>query len=637
MTILLYTASFFLVALASHAIGKFLARFRLPYITGYLFAGMLAGPFVLGLLPSGVSDDLRFIDELSLGIIAFVAGSELYLKELRPRMRAIVSNTLGIFLATFAITGTTLFFLTPLIPFTAGLGVTARIAVALLGGTILLALSPASTIAVIKEVNARGPFTRTLLSVTVMMDVVGIVLFAIVVAVASALITGIGFDGTFVLLLVIDLGAAVVAGFLTGKLLEMGLGLKAPGWIKIAYILAVGFLVFLGAFELVEYSHDNLPFEIHIEPILVAMIGGFFVTNFTSYREEFEDLLHDVGPLVYVAFFTLTGVSLKLDVLTATIGIALLLFAIRAAGIFIGSNIGGLLAGEPKKFRGRYWMGLITQAGIALGLAREVAVEFPTLGDSFATLIISVVVLNEIAGPLFLKGALRAVDEAHEPGERTEDIRDALILGAEEQSIALARYLMTTGWRVVVADPIESHVIHFDTSDVEVQHIPSVDEIGLSMLLNDDTDAVIAMLPDDDDNLRVCRLACIDCGVDRLVVRLNDINRAPEFRELGALFVDPASAMVNLLGQAVRAPQTAALLLNTNLEQEVVQITITNPDIRGTLLRDLRLPPDVLALDITRDGQSILPNGYTPLRLDDEITLIGGPGSIKEVVIRLGY
>ena len=52
-----------------------------------------------------------------------------------------------------------------------------------------------------------------------------------------------------------------------------------------------------------------------MEPLLIALIAGFFVTNFTAQREQFDELLHAIGPLVYVAFFTITGLSLKLDVL----------------------------------------------------------------------------------------------------------------------------------------------------------------------------------------------------------------------------------------------------------------------------------------------------------------------------------
>ncbi|NDJ54178.1 MAG: potassium transporter TrkA [Chloroflexi bacterium] len=638
MTVVVFAAAFFLIAIAAGQIGKFLSRFQLPYITGYLLAGVIAGPFVLGLLPEGASDQLRFIDEVSLGIIAFVAGSELYLKELESRLRAVLSNTLGIVLITFTIASVALFFLTELIPFTAGMDVTNRIAVAILGGTILLALSPASTIAVMREVNARGPFTRTVLSVTVMMDVFGIILFAIAVAIASALLTGLGFDLSFIGLLALDLGAAAAVGLIAGKLLELGLSLKVPRLAKIIFILTIGFLIFLVAVQLVEISHALFPFEIHIEPILVAMIAGFFVTNFTSQRQHFDELLHEIGPFVYIAFFTLTGVSLKLDVLTSTILVALALFVIRVVGIFLGSNLGGLLAGEPAKFRSRFWMGFITQAGIALGLAREVAVEFPTLGDAFATLVISVVVLNEIVGPLFLKAALRQIGEAYEPDKgQGDEKRDAVILGIEEQSLALGRYLADHGWEITLADVDQNQVETAANGGLECCYITHIDHASFKDLVSVDTDALVAMLSDDDLNLKASQIAKREFGVDRIVVRLNDLSRAAEFRELGATFVDPTSAMVNLLGQAVRAPQSAALLLHTDPTNELVQITITNPEISGTLVRDLRLPVDVLLLAVNRDGQSIVPNGYTPLRLKDEVTLLGSPERLHEATLQLGY
>ncbi len=154
----------------------------------------------------------------------------------------------------------------------------------------------------------------------------------------------------------------------------------------------------VNVYWLIEYSHDNLPVEIHIEPLLIAMIAGFLVTNFTAQREHFDEILHDVGPIVYVAFFTLTGISLKLDILLTTLPIAVVLFLVRVFAIFVGAYLGGRFAKESSSYRKYAWLGLITQAGIALGLAREAAVEFPLLGDSFATMIIAVVVLNEIFG-----------------------------------------------------------------------------------------------------------------------------------------------------------------------------------------------------------------------------------------------
>ena len=168
-SVIIFTISFFLVAIASKQIGSFFSRYGLPYITGYLLAGTLAGPFILGLMPTESTTELRYIDELSLAVIAFVAGSELYLKELQSRMRPILLNTAGIVVAALILLGIAVFVLQSFIPFTAGLPITSKLAVAVLGATILLALSPASTIAVIQEVRARGPFSKTVLSITVVM------------------------------------------------------------------------------------------------------------------------------------------------------------------------------------------------------------------------------------------------------------------------------------------------------------------------------------------------------------------------------------------------------------------------------------------------------------------------------------
>jgi Trk K+ transport system NAD-binding subunit/Kef-type K+ transport system membrane component KefB len=534
--------------------------------------------------------------------------------------------------------GIALFVLTGIIPFTADAPFSSRVAIAILGATILLALSPASTIAVIKETRAKGSFTKTVLGVTVTMDVIIIVLFAVAVAVASGLINNVGFSPLFAVLLVVDLGVALLAGYLVGKMMELILATKMKRLIKIALIIGIGYAVFALSYWFVGFSAENLPVEIHIEPLLVAMIGGFMVTNFTKYRDEFNHILHDVGPAVYVAFFTLTGVALKLDILLTTLPIAAALFVVRAIAIAIGSNIGGQLAGEPKAFNRYAWMGLITQAGIALGLAREVAVEFPALGDSFATLVISVVVLNEIFGPMLLKVALRRSGDAKTAEEHAQDDenRDVLIVGIEAQSLELARQLQREGWSVVMADTDRSRVERLAADDVTEHYIPAINSEALSGLLTNRTDAVVALLDDDASNLELLELAR-NKGVSRLIVRPNDLAASDGFAELGALVIDPMSAMVNLLDQSVRAPQSAAVLLHQDSGREMIQITVTNPDIAGTLLRDLRLPTDVLFMDVTRDGSVILPHGYTRLRLKDEVTLIGLRDSLDDAIMQLGY
>jgi Kef-type K+ transport system membrane component KefB len=89
---------------------------------------------------------------------------------------------------------------------------------------------------------------------------------------------------------------------------------------------------------------------------LICLIGSFVVTNDSPYRTHFLQILHDVGPPVYVVFFTLTGTELQVDVFVEVWVIALLLFVVRIVTIFIASYAGGFLAGDPAQHNRLSWM-----------------------------------------------------------------------------------------------------------------------------------------------------------------------------------------------------------------------------------------------------------------------------------------
>ena len=97
-TLLIFIVGFGVLALASKEIGAFFTRYNLPLISGFLFAGILVGPYMLGMMPNEAIEKLRFVDEISLAFIAFSAGSELYLKELRSRFKSITWVTTGLVL-----------------------------------------------------------------------------------------------------------------------------------------------------------------------------------------------------------------------------------------------------------------------------------------------------------------------------------------------------------------------------------------------------------------------------------------------------------------------------------------------------------------------------------------------------------
>ena len=362
------------------------------------------------------------------------------------------------------------------------------------------------------------------------------------------------------------------------------------------------------------------------------------MTNRSNYRVEFGEVLHDVGPLIYVIFFTITGAALALDIFLATWPIAVILFVVRLVGIISGSLVGGIVACDPMRRNRLLWMAFVTQAGVALGLAREVAAEFPMFGDAFATMVISVVVINESVGPILFKSAIRRTGEAHTPAHAEPDaVRDVLILGAGSQALALARQLLVHQWQVIMADVDAERIAWIEEPRIQVNVLPDISRKSLAEVVTPSMDALVVMMADDDLNMRACELIYEHFGVPRMVALLNDYATADRFAELGVRVVYPASALVHLLDHFVRTPQTAALLMQEDAANEIVQITITNPDIDNLRLRDLRLPGDVIVLGIMRDGSSILPHGHTILKLRDEVTLIGIRQQLDEVTLRLGF
>ena len=634
--VVLTTFSF--IVLASRQIGTFLSKWNLPLISGYLLTGIIAGPFVLSFIDVQMLNELRFLEEISLAFIAFAAGSEMYLEELHGRYKSIGWNTVTQLVAVYLLAGIAIILLAEYIPFMEGLTTGGKLAVAILSGTILTARSPSSAIAIINEVRARGPFTKTVLGVTLVKDVIVVILFALSTSIASTLLNNQSFNVAFILLVFSEVIASLVIGLLIGRLLVIVLVTHFDERIKISLILLIGYLVFVLSAELRHYTHDNLPFEILLEPLLICMIASFWLTNRSAYRDELRHLLHRVEMLVFVIFFTLVGDSLDIEVVLTILPIALTLFAIRLVALFIGGYIGGTIAGDPAPYNRLTWMAYITQAGVGLGLAKEVAIEFPQLGDNFTTLMVAVIVVSQLAGPPFFKFAIKQVGESHLKGEGEHDeIRDVLIVGIENQSRALADRLNAHNWQVILADIDPSHVTNNTESVVLTHLLKDISKESIHEITTNDLDAVVAMLHDDDLNLKLCELGYEMYGVNRLVVRLNDYSRIDEFQALGATIVYPSSAMVHLLDNVVRAPQLANLVLHDDPQNEIAQITLTDPDIDGLPIRDVILPNDVLVISIIRDGHSIVPHGYTTLNLHDEITLIGTPTSIEEVTVKLGY
>ncbi len=631
---LVLLGGFAIVAVAAKQIAFFFQKAKLPIITGLLVIGLFSGPYLFKLLPKETSGGLQFINDISLAFIAFAAAAELYVKEMRSRFKSIKWMTFGQLAVTFIFSALLIFFLANHIGFMKEMNAATKIAVSILMATIFVARSPASAIAVINELRAKGPFVQMAMGVTVVKDFLVILLFAICFTVSQTLVSGEPFTITFIAILLGELLVSFGLGWVVGKLLAVILSIRMHANVKAAFILGLGYSVYLLNHFVEHYSYEHFAYKIHLEPLLICIIGSFLLTNYSRYRAEFITILEEIGPLVYICFFTLTGASVSLDILVKLLGVAAMLFSIRLVTMIIGSVIGGTLAGDPPLYRKIGWMPFVTQAGVGLGLATVVANAFPAWGNEFQTTVVAVIVINQFVGPPLFKWAINMVGEARTKATTPhfDGIRDAFIIGFESQSVALARQLKEHGWEAEILT--QNQDIEIDQySDLIIHQLEDFDIETLKSLNIEKAEAVVLTLTDKE-NLKIAELLYEHIGTKDIVVRLNDRENFELFHKLDCLIVDPSTAMVSLMDHLVRSPQAATLLLGMQEDQDTMDVQVLNPDLRGLPLRDLRLPSDIIILSVKRKGQTIITHGYTRLRMGDVLTMVGSNDSLQEIALR---
>ena len=318
------------ICAVAYAAGEGLARVHIPRLPVYLAVGAIAGALV-SRAEGGATLAFPRVSTVALAFIGFVAGSHLVWKVIAPRLRPIVAQVLGLSIAVPIVVGITVFFVSSELP------TTVRLAGAILAGTVMLALSPPEAIAVISENRSAGPFTKLVLGATVVMDVVVVSAFSVTLLIAENLVEEKADGGSIVASVVAVLGLALLGGVLVGVLLRTVIE-RTPSDVAVGLlVIAVAGVAALLAPLMTEWAAAELGLRIEIDSLLIAMIAGVIVANWTTKPERFAGLLERMVPYVYVVFFTLTGLGLHLDALVAAAAAAALLWIARLAGIFTGS------------------------------------------------------------------------------------------------------------------------------------------------------------------------------------------------------------------------------------------------------------------------------------------------------------
>jgi Kef-type K+ transport system membrane component KefB len=388
------------LVLAAYFTGRLVSRLGLPKLTGYLLAGVVAGPFALGLVDIEMNGSLHTISGTATCVLGLTAGGELDLKRIKPLLGTLRSITMfGVLVAMLALTGI-VFLLRPLLPMFSGIPVLESLAVCALIGVALSAQSPTVVKALLAETRAEGPLSRLVLATVMCADLVVIVIYSVVAAIAGAVLGGTVDGSAIAWELFGSIAIGIVVGVLIGGFLR---GVKRGN---------------AGLFALIScVAVAELAARVHVEPLVVMLAAGVWLRNVS--RADADDLLHGFVAAelpVFLVFFSLGGIKLDLaELWTMLVPVAILVVA-RAAVFFVGCRFACERTHAASSVTRFGWTGLMPQAGLSLALVVVIEKNVPSFGQPAAVLLLAVVAVNQLLAPLLLRVSLVRSGEAGQRG-----------------------------------------------------------------------------------------------------------------------------------------------------------------------------------------------------------------------------
>lgn len=202
-----------------------------------------------------------------------------------------------------------------------------------------------------------------------------------------------------------------------------------------------------------------------------------------------------------------------------------------------------------------------------------------------------------------------------------------IIVGGGQTLFFLCRNFTAKGYHVVIVNrdkdecvqlsrQLSAMVVCGDGSDAGI--LKEAGAMG--------ADAILAITPNDQDNLVICQLASLKFDVPRAIALANDPDNTEIFEKLGVCAFSTTQIVGSLIEQRASLEQVLNLLPVGEGRVNVTEIVLgTDSPVVGKLLKDIDLPENALIAVVIRDNHPIVPRGGNDLQAGDRVVLITLP------------
>jgi trk system potassium uptake protein TrkA len=205
---------------------------------------------------------------------------------------------------------------------------------------------------------------------------------------------------------------------------------------------------------------------------------------------------------------------------------------------------------------------------------------------------------------------------------------NTLIIGGGKVVYFLAKAFFSKGYNVTIinrqkdecsrlARQLKATVVLGDATDPQILREAQAHSM----------DAVLAVTPNDEDNLIICQLAKHDFGIEKTLALVNDPDNEKVFQQLGVTTAFSTAHMISsLIEQRAGFEDIVTLLSVGEGKVNVTELVLTGSSpVLGKSLMEIGLPDDALVACILRHGKPLIPRGPTVLSADDRLILVTLP------------
>ncbi len=383
-----------LILLLALLSGHLVQALKIPEVTGYIIAGILLGPSVLGWVSAENLQALEVLSEVALGLILFSIGAVFEYRLFLRFGRRILLLTLWESLLASSLVIIGMF----------ALGQSWQ--VALLLGAIAIATAPASTLMVIRECNGQGPLSDTLLGIIAVNNIFCIVAYSLVSALLDLNSGWAGLGQLHITIyhalypLIWQLIGSCALGFLVGLMLA-GWASQVHETGEMLILLAGSILLCVGVSRILDLS-----------PLVASLAVGATMVNLSRGSRRLFQTLAGTDPPFYAIFFVIAGADLDVTSIPEMGALGLVYLLARAIGKFLGARLGARRLNMDPKVQQYLGFALMAQAGLAVGLMLTVEARYPEYGPIIKTVILSSVAIYEMFGPISARFAIVRSGEA---------------------------------------------------------------------------------------------------------------------------------------------------------------------------------------------------------------------------------